>query len=238
MTPHNEAKKEDIAKIVIMPGDPKRAKYIAETYLTDIKLVNEVRGMYAYTGYYKGKRITIMASGMGMPSIGIYSYELFKFYDVDIIIRVGSMGAYDNNLDLYDVVLATESYSESTFAKVQNGTENNILLSDVSLNEKIISAANQMNIKVYPGRVYSTDVFYAENKDIDYMNNTLKCLGAEMETFALFHNAKCLGKKATAILTVSDHIRTGKETTSAERETAFRNMMEIALNSTLIMDIN
>lgn len=238
MTPHNEAKKEDIAKIVIMPGDPKRAQYIAETYLTDIKLVNEVRGMYAYTGYYKGKRITIMASGMGMPSMGIYSYELFKFYDVDVIIRVGSMGAYDNNLDLYDVVLATESYSESTFAKVQNGTESNILLSDVSLNEKILLTANQMNIKVYPGRVYSTDVFYAEKKDIDYMNNTLKCLGAEMETFALFHNAKSLGKKATAILTVSDHIRTGKETTSEERETAFRNMMEIALNSTLIMEIN
>ena len=233
MTPHNEAKKEDIAKIVIMPGDPRRAKYITETYLTDYKLVNDVIGMLAYTGYYKDKRITVMASGMGMPSMGIYSYELFKFYDVDIIIRVGSMGAYDANLDLYDVVVATESYSDSSFAKVQNGTEDNVLLSDASLNEKIIQTATENNIKIYPGRVYSTDVFYHEKTDVDYMNHTLGCLGTEMETFALFHNAKTLGKKATAIITVSDHLRTGKETTSEERETAFRTMMELALNSAL-----
>jgi len=235
MTPHNEAKKEDIAKIVIMPGDPRRAKFITENYLSNYQLVNDVRGMLAYTGEYKGKKVTVMASGMGMPSMGIYSYELFKFYDVDVIIRVGSMGAYDTSLDLYDVVVATESYSDSTFAKVQDGTEDNILLSDVILNEKILSTANQMNINIHQGRVYSTDVFYAEKKDIDYMNNTLKCLGTEMETFALFHNAKHLGKKATAILTVSDHLRTGKETTPEERETAFRNMMELALNSTLII---
>jgi len=233
MTPHNEAKKEDIAKIVIMPGDPKRAKFITENYLTNYKLVNDVRGMLAYTGEYKGKKITIMASGMGMPSMGIYSYELFKFYDVDVIIRVGSMGAYDTGLNLYDVVIAKESYSDSTFAKVQNGTKDNILLSDVELNEKIIETAKEMNIKVNEGRVYSTDVFYHDSVDVDYMNKTLGCFGTEMETFSLFHNAKVCNKKATAIITVSDHLRTGKETTADERETAFRTMMELALNSTL-----
>ena len=235
MTPHNEAKKEDIARIVIMPGDPRRAKFITENYLTDYRLVNDVRGMLAYTGSYKGTKITVMASGMGMPSMGIYSYELFKFYDVDVIIRVGSMGAYDASLDLYDVVLATESYSDSSFAKVQNGTEEKVLLSDVTLNKKILLTAGETNIKVHPGRVYSTDVFYHDSVDVDYMNKTLGCLGTEMETFALFHNAKVCNKKATAIITVSDHLRTGKETTSEERETAFRTMMELALNSAIKM---
>ena len=235
MTPHNEAKKEDIARIVIMPGDPRRAKFITENYLTDYRLVNDVRGMLAYTGKYKGTDITVMASGMGMPSMGIYSYELFKFYDVDIIMRVGSMGAYDANLDLYDVVLATESYSESTFAKAQNGTEDNVLFSDTSLNEIILNTAKETNVKVHTGRVHSSDVFYHESVDVDHMNFDLGCLGTEMETFALFHNAKVCNKKATAIITVSDHIRTGKETTAEERETAFRTMMELALNSAIKM---
>ena len=235
MTPHNEAKKEDIARIVIMPGDPRRAKFITENYLTDYRLVNDVRGMLAYTGKYKGTDITVMASGMGMPSMGIYSYELFKFYDVDIIMRVGSMGAYDANLDLYDVVLATESYSESTFAKSQNGTEDNVLYSDTTLNEIILKTAAETNVKVHTGRVHSSDVFYHESVDVDHMNFDLGCLGTEMETFALFHNAKVCNKKATAIITVSDHLRTGKETTSEERETAFRTMMELALNSAINM---
>lgn len=235
MTPHNEAKKEDIAKIVIMPGDPKRAKYITEHYLENYKLVNEIRGMLAYTGYYKGKRITVMASGMGIPSMGIYSYELFKFYDVDIIIRVGSMGAYDEKLDLYDIVIAEESYSDSSFAKMQNGTETKFILSDNDLNDKIKETAKEMNVEVHPGRVYCSDIFYNENADIDYNNKTLNCLGTEMETFGLFHTAKICNKKATAIITISDHLRTGKETTPEERETAFCTMMELALNSALKM---
>ena len=235
MTPHNKANKEDIARIVIMPGDPKRAKFITENYLENYKLVNDVRGMLAYTGEYKGNKITVMASGMGMPSIGIYSYELFKFYDVDVIIRVGSMGAYDESLDLYDVVVATESYSDSSYAKVQSGREDNVILSDKTLNEKILETAKENNIKVHSGRVYATDVFYHEESDIDYMNKTLGCLGTEMETFALFHNANVCNKKATAIITVSDHLRTGKETTPEERETAFRTMMELALDSSLKM---
>ena len=138
MTPHIEAKKEDIASIVIMPGDPLRAKYIAENYLTDYMLVNDVRNMLAYTGYYKGKRVTVMASGMGNPSMGIYSYELFKFYDVDTIIRVGSCGAYTKNLNLYDLILVEESYSDSNYAFVQNGFKDKIITSSSELNEVII----------------------------------------------------------------------------------------------------
>lgn len=235
MTPHNEAKIEDIAKIVIMPGDPRRAKYITETYLTDYKLVNDVRGMLAYTGYYKGKRITVMASGMGMPSMGIYSYELFKFYDVDVIIRVGSMGAYDANLELYDVVLVEESCSESSYARNQDGNIDSVILSDFDLNNLVRQTAKEMGKKITLGRIYSTDVFYQVDSKVDYRNKILGCLGTEMETFSLFHNARHLGKKATALLTVSDHLRTGKETTPDERETAFKEMMEIALNSTLTM---
>lgn len=236
MTPHNEAKKEDIAKIVIMPGDPRRAKYITEHYLTDYKLVNDVRGMLAYTGYYMGKRITVMASGMGMPSMGIYSYELFKFYDVDVIIRVGSMGAYDENLELYDVVLVEESCSESSYARNQDGNIDTVILSDFDLNNTIRQTAKEMGKKITLGRIYSTDVFYQVDSKVDYRNKILGCLGTEMETFSLFHNARHLGKKATALLTVSDHLRTGKETTPEERETAFNTMMEIALNSTLTIE--
>ena len=134
MTPHIEAKKEEIAKTVIMPGDPLRAKFIAETYLEEYRLVNQVRGMYAYTGKYKGKEVTVMASGMGMPSIGIYSYELFKFYDVDNIIRIGTCGAYTDKIKLYDVILAKEVYTDSSFAKVQNGSTYNTLTSNEELN--------------------------------------------------------------------------------------------------------
>ncbi len=233
MTPHNEAKKEDIASVVLMPGDPKRAKYIAENYLTDYKLVNEVRGMYAFTGYYKNKRITVMASGMGIPSMGIYSYELFKFYDVDTIIRIGSIGALDESLKLYDIILADESYSESSYARVQNGTEGNVMASTKEVNDVIKKTAEELNIPVHEGRVCSSDAFYRENPDIDFINHDMQCLGTEMEAFALFHNAHVCGKKASCIATVSDHIRTGEELPSEEREKSFSVMMQLALESAL-----
>ena len=233
MTPHNEAKKEDIANIVLMPGDPKRAKYIAENYLTDYKLVNEVRNMLAYTGYYKGKRITVMASGMGMPSIGIYSYELFNFYDVDVIIRIGSIGAFDESLKVFDIILAEESYSDSSFAFVQNGTTDKILKSNEKVNAAIKETAQELNIEIHPGRILSTDVFYDDKQDIDYFNKELQCLGTEMEAFALFHNANVCGKKAACIATVSDHLRTKEELPAEKREKSFSRMMEIALNTTL-----
>ena len=233
MTAHNKALKEEIANIVIMTGDPLRAKYIAETYLDDYKLVNDVRNIYAFTGTYKGKRVTIMASGMGMPSMGIYSYELFKFYDVDYIIRIGSAGAYLKELDLYNIVLATKSYTESTFAKVQNGETRDVLESSTKLNDIIRKTALELSINIKEGTVHSSDVFYHEN--MSYMNEVINhaCLACEMESFALFHNANLFGKNATCLLTISDNLVTKSETTSEEREKSFNQMMELALESIL-----
>lgn len=199
MTPHIEAKKEEIAKTVIMPGDPLRAKYIAENYLENYKLVSKVRNIYAYTGYYKGVRITVMASGMGMPSIGIYSYELYKFYDVENIIRVGSAGAYTDSLKLYDIVLATSSYSESSFALTQNNCTEKILYSSNFLNEKIKEASEKLQIKVNPCVIHSSDVFYKENDNFRELYENYKCMACEMESFALFHNANVLSKNAACI---------------------------------------
>lgn len=231
MTPHNEAKNGEIAKTVIMPGDPLRAKMIAEKYLDNYKLVNKVRNIYAYTGTFKGKEVTIMASGMGMPSMGIYSYELFKFYDVDTIIRVGSAGAYAPDLKLFDVVLASEVYSDSSFAKVQNGYDKDINYPSVELNEKIISAANKLNINIKTGRIYSSDVFYKQDENHIDMYNDKNCLCVEMESFALFHNANILGKKAACLLTISDSFISHEETTAEERQNSFNQMIEIALES-------
>lgn len=235
-TPHNEANLGDIAKTVIMPGDPLRAKYIAENFMTDIKLVNSVRGIYAYTGKYNGKEITVMASGMGMPSMGIYSYELFKFYDVDNIIRVGSVGAYAPSLKLYDVLLATSSYSDSSYAYVQNGCEDLILFPSSVLNESIEKAAIRNNIKIHKGLIYSGDVFYKQDEDYKEMYEKYKCLGVEMESFALFHNANILSKNASCLLTVSNSFVTNEETTSEEREKSFNNMIKLALESVIDND--
>ena len=232
-TAHNEALKEDIAKTVIMPGDPLRAKYIAEKYLSDYKLVNKVRGMYAYTGYYKNKRITVMAHGMGNPSVGIYTYELYKFYDVDEIIRVGSCGAYTDKINLKDVLLVNKSYSLSNYAKLQNNSDENILESNNVLNEKIRSAAKRLNIRLNEGVVYCSDAFYTEMENINYLYNEKKCMAVEMESFGLFHNAKTLNKKAACILTVSDSLVTKEELSSQDRQTSFDEMIVLALESTL-----
>ena len=232
MTPHNGAQKGEIAKTVLMPGDPMRAKFIAETYLQDAKLVNQVRGMYAYTGTYKGKEITVMASGMGMPSIGIYSYELYKFYDVDNIIRVGSAGSYDINLPVYDLLLVENSYSDSSFARVQNNSTYDVVPSSEYLNQMIVETAQEKNQKITVGTTYSTDVFYRQEQSNDKIREH-HCLACEMETFALFHTAKMLNKQATCILTISDHFVTGEETTAQERETGFKKMIELALDTTL-----
>ena len=231
MTPHIEAKEGEIAKTVLMPGDPLRAKYVAETYLENCKLVNQVRGILAYTGTYKGKEITVMASGMGMPSIGIYSYELYKFYDVDNIIRIGTSGAYSSDINLFDIVIATDAYSESSFAKVQ-GYDSNIIEANSYLNEKIKETAVRLNKKYLLGRIHSTDVFYG-NVDINDLYNNKKCLSVEMESYALFYNALKLNKKAACILTISDNLITKKETTSMERQTALDDMIVLALEATL-----
>lgn len=231
MTPHNEAQKSDIAKTVIMPGDPLRAKYIAENFLENYKLVNSVRNIYAYTGTYKGKKVTVMASGMGMPSIGIYSYELYNFYDVENIIRVGSAGSYSKDIKLYDVVLVNESYSKSSFAKVQ-GYDNDIISASEYLNNKIKEVANKTNKKIIEGRIHSSDVFYISQDINDFYTNK-KCLCTEMESFALFYNALKLGKKAACLLTISDNLETKEETSSKERQTSFNEMIELALDTAI-----
>lgn len=231
MTPHIEAKKEEIAKTVIMPGDPLRAKYIAETYLEDYKLVNQVRNIYAYTGTYNGKQVTVMASGMGMPSIGIYSYELFKFYDVEEIIRVGSAGAYTKDLNLYDVVLVNGCYSESSYAKTQNGCADNMMYANNNLNFYIKKTAEENNIPITIANVHSSDVFYKENNNFKELYEKYGCMCVEMESFALFHNANVLNKKAACILTISDSLVTKEETTSEERQNSFNKMIELALKT-------
>lgn len=240
MTPHNEAKNFDIAKTVIMPGDPLRAKYIAENFLENYRLVNQVRNAYAYTGYYKGTRVTVMASGMGMPSMGIYSYELFKFYDVDNIIRVGSCGAYTEKLKLYDLILVENSYSTSNFALVQSDYQNHNIRSSKYINDIVKRKAEELDYDLNVGTVYSTDVFYNENPKFDF-NKLYKeygCLAVEMESFALFNNAQILGKNASCILTVSDNLVTKEETTSMEREKSFNAMMKLALETAVEMDKN
>lgn len=230
-TPHIEANVGDIAKTVIMPGDPLRAKHIAEEFLSDYKLVNTVRNIYAYTGYYKDKLVTVMASGMGMPSIGIYSYELFNFYNVEEIIRVGSAGAYTDKLNLYDVVLVDGCYSESSYAKTQNGCIDNILYSNKELNKKIEESAAMNNIPIIFSNVHSSDVFYKENNNFEELYKKYGCVCVEMESFALFHNANIANKKASCLLTISDSLVTKEETTSEERQNSFNNMIKIALDS-------
>lgn len=234
-TPHNEANKEEIAKVVLMPGDPLRAKFIADTYLSDVICFNKVRNMFGYTGTYKGKRISVMGSGMGMPSIGIYSYELFTQYDVELIIRVGSAGSYCKEAKVYDVVLVSEAYSESNYAKVQNGYELDKTYPDAELNDQIRDTAQRLNIAVVEGCIHSSDVFYQEDKSPYHERLYAEhgCIAVEMESFALFHNAKVLGKKATCLLTISDSFVSNEVTSAKERETSFTKMMELALESVL-----
>lgn len=219
-----------IAKTVLMPGDPLRAKYIAETYLEDYQQFNDVRGMLGFTGKYKGHEISVMGSGMGMPSIGIYSYELYKFFGVENIIRIGSAGAYTTELDLFDVVIATSAYSRSSYAKVQSGEEATTLYPAEHLNKKAKEYADQLGIKVHEHKIHSSDVFYSAFED-DYLKlyEKEKCYCVEMESFALFANAKLLNKNAACILTISDSLVNNVETTSEERQTAFNEMMKIAL---------
>ncbi len=229
-TPHiSVTDKSEFASTVLMPGDPLRAKFIAENFLENAKQINSVRNMFAYTGTYHGKKISVMGSGMGMPSIGIYSYELFKFYDVQNIIRIGSAGSYTADLKLYDVVLAESSYSESTYAKTQAGKSVNEIKSSVMLNDKLKKAAQDLDIPLKTGKIHSSDVFYKESFDFAKFSKETGCLAVEMESFALFHNANILGKNASCLLTISDCLVTNEVTTAEERQTAFTNMMKIAL---------
>ena len=234
MTPHIEAKEEEIAKIVIMPGDPKRASLIADNFLDDYKIVSNVRGMITYTGTYKGKKITVMPSGMGIPSMGIYSYELFKFYDVDQIIKVGTCGSYASNLDLGNIILVENSYSESTYAKVQDKENVNIVSASKILNDGIEIKAKELGFNITKGTIHCSDVFYEE--DENYKNELLNaygCIACEMESFSLLYNAKKFNKDATEILTVTDNLVTGERADSSFRQNKVNDMLKLALESSL-----
>lgn len=235
---HNEAKKDEIAKTVIMPGDPLRAKYIAEKYLDDYKLVNRIRGMYAYTGYYKGQKVTVMAHGMGMPSMGIYAYELYNMYDVENIIRIGSCGAYSKELDLFDIVLTEKVYTESNFALTFNNEDCHLTSPSKMLNDKIYEAAQKMNVNLVKGETVCSEVFDVYMMDQEkFLSRVLEVVpnpvAAEMEAFALFYIAEVLNKNAACLMSVVDSKHITKVATSLEREKGLNQMIEIALESIL-----
>lgn len=231
MTPHISSKKEDIAKTVIMPGDPLRAKYIAENFLEDYKEVNSVRNILAYTGYYQGKQVTIFASGMGIPSMGIYAYELYKFYDVETIIRIGSCGSFKENINLFDLILVDNAISETSFGKTFSNYNYPYIASTKEVNSDLKEAALKLNKTIHEGNVYCSEAFY----NIDGQKSTLiedfNCLAVEMESYALFLIAAKLNKKAACLLTVSDSVVKKEETTAEERQTGFTEMMEVALSA-------
>ena len=227
-TPHINAKAGDFARTVLMPGDPLRAKYIAEHYLEDAVLVNNVRGVQGYTGFYRGKRVSVMASGMGMPSIGIYSYELFNFYGVENIIRVGTAGGIGDNVHVRDVVMGMSAYTNSNFGR-QFFDGNVAPCCSFKLLDAAVSAARAMGIEPNVGALYSSDVFYDEAGGAGKLKK-LGVLAVEMEAAALYLNAARAGKNALAICTISDHIFTGEALPAEARQTSFTQMMEIALN--------
>ena len=218
-----------------MPGDPKRAEFIAKNYLTDYKLVNDVRGMKAYTGVYKNKEVSVMASGMGIPSMGIYSYELYKYYDVDTIIRIGSCGNYSEDLRLFDLILVDETYTESNYALTLNNEDVHIAKPSEEVNSKIEDTAKKMNVKIKKGTTLCSECFDVymtdKSKCFERMPKDIKVIGAEMEAFALFYNAKVLNKKAATILTVVDDEIHGDSADSESREKALTTMIELALES-------
>lgn len=236
-TAHIESNLGDIAPIVIMPGDPKRASYIAKNYLNDVVKVNDVRGITAYTGLYKNKKVTVFPSGMGIPSMGIYSYELFKIYDVENIIRIGSCGAYSPDLKLFDIILADNVFSESNFALTFNNDNCHIINSNKDLNSTIIETAAENNVSLFTGNTVCTDCFdlYMTdvNKFLDRVPKDFNPVSAEMEAFALFYVAKVLNKKASCIMSVVDSKYIKEVATPEERQTGLTNMIKLALDSSL-----
>lgn len=228
-TPHNTAKKEDIAKRVLMPGDPLRAKFIAENFIDNARCVNEVRNMFAYTGTYKGEPVTIMGSGMGMPSIAIYSYELFNFYDVESIIRIGSAGAYADKLGLGDIVVAQATCTDSNFMSQYNLPGTFAPIADFGLLESTVKASREAGIPVHVGNVVSSDIFYNAASDANDRWKRMGVLAVEMETAALYANAIYAGKRALGMFTISDHIYTGEAMPAKERQLGFEKMIKVAL---------
>ena len=228
-TAHNSAKAGDFAKTVLMPGDPLRAKYIAETYLENPRQVNAVRNMFGYTGTYTGKESSVMGGGMGMPSIGIYSYELFNFYDVDQVIRIGSAGAFQDNIKLMDVVIGMGACTDSNYA-YQYGLPGTFApIADYELLNRAVETAKRQGTNVVVGNVLSSDVFYNAMSNVNDLWRDMGVLAVEMEAAALYMNAAKAGKKALCMLTISDHLYTGESLSAEDRQLGFGKMMEIAL---------
>lgn len=235
-TPHNRAQKGDFAATVLMPGDPLRAQYIAENFLQAPRLVTDVRGMLGYTGTWQGRAVSVMGSGMGMPSIGIYAYELYSEYGVENIIRIGSAGAYSANAKLLDVLLATAAYSESSFARTQSGDEAEIQYPSQTLNETLRASAAGCGVALQEGVIHSSDVFYAQPQpgQTPYWQRLCAekgCLAVEMESFALFHTAKVLGKQAACLVTISDSFVAPAELSPQQRQTGLNAMIRVALGA-------
>lgn len=236
-TPHINANRGDFAPTVLMPGDPLRAQFISENFLENAKLVTSVRNVLGFTGTYKEKPVSVMASGMGMPSIGIYSYELFQFYGVENIIRIGSAGSYNKDLKVSDVVLANSAYSTSSYAQVHNGETSHELLPSKHINEIVLSKAKELGIKCTPCKVYSSDVFYG-GPNSEPWQQTRERTGVdcvEMESFALFQNANVMNKNAACLLTISDSLVDFTAMSAEERQTSFRTMMHLALEAAIAL---
>lgn len=235
MTPHISAELGDFAKTVIMPGDPKRAELIANNYLKDVKLINSVRGILAFTGLYNGNPVSVMASGMGMPSMGIYSYELFKFYGVEQIIRIGSCGSFTPDLHLLDLILVDETFTEGNYALTFNNELIHLAEANEELNNLIEDTANENEIKITKGTTLCSEVFDSYMQDskkvYDRFPKDLNIIGSEMEAFALLYNAKVLNKKAACILTVADDHFHDESVTAEAREKSLDTMINLALKT-------
>ena len=236
-TPHINATPEDFAKTVLMPGDPLRAKFIAENFLTDAKLVNNVRGVHGYTGTYKDTPVSVMASGMGMPSIGIYSYELFNFFNVDNIIRVGSAGGMNKNVKVRDIIIAQGACTDSNYAHTFNLPGTFAPIADFNLLKTAVNKAEELSLSYSVGNILSSDIFYNDSEGIpenmisSALWGKMGVLGVEMEAAALYMNAARSGKSALTILTVSDHLLTGESLSAEERQNSFTDMMTLSLET-------
>lgn len=227
----NEAQLGDIAKAVLMPGDPLRAKYVAETYLENPVCFNQVRGMFGYTGLYKGKRISVMGSGMGVPSMGLYAFELYKYYDVDCIIRIGTAGGLCDSVKLRDVVIAMTASTNSNFADQYGFPGYLAPVADYGMLKHAMDAADKRNINAVAGSVFTSDQFYNANPNAAQKARELGHLAVEMETAGLYYTAMYTGKKALSVLTISDHVFTGEGLSAMDRQESFNDMMLIALDA-------
>ena len=232
-TPHIEAQPGDFAETVLMPGDPLRAKFIADNFLDDVKCVTKVRNMFGYTGTYKGKRISVMGSGMGVPSISIYATELYKDYGVEKIIRIGSCGAIRDDIKIRDIVIGMAASTDSNVNRQRMNNVDFAACADFSLLKSVVDTAEKMGKAVHVGNIFTADLFYTPNPEIFATLEKYGVLAVEMEAAGLYGVAAEYGKKALTVLTVSDHIKTGEQTTAEERQTTFKDMMELTLESIL-----